>query len=149
MAVRFRKTLNLGRGLKVNISKSSVGVSAGMRGAHVSLNSKGRKTISGGIPGTGLYVSKSINGGSSNADSDFEDSDIEIEETRGIGDRAISVILLVASVILIAISALLAIAVPVAGILGIVFGVIIFQYGRRLKKRTAVQAKSDISSDEI
>ena len=58
MGLRFRKGINLGKGVKLNISKESVGISAGVKGVRVSVNSKGRKTTSVSIPGTGLsYVS--------------------------------------------------------------------------------------------
>lgn len=60
MGVRFRKSIKLGGGVKLNINKKSIGISAGVKGARVSINSKGRKTTSVGIPGTGVsYVSTS------------------------------------------------------------------------------------------
>ena len=60
MGIRFRKSINLGEGLKLNINKKSFGISAGTKGSRVSINSKGRRTTSIGIPGTGLsYVSSS------------------------------------------------------------------------------------------
>lgn len=60
MGLRFRKSISLGGGVKLNISKKSVGISAGVKGARVSVNSKGRKTTSVGIPGTGVsYVTTS------------------------------------------------------------------------------------------
>lgn len=65
MGLRFRKSISLGGGAKLNISKSSIGVSAGTKGARVSVNSKGRVTTSAGIPGTGMsYVSSKQIGGS-------------------------------------------------------------------------------------
>lgn len=66
MGLRFRKGINLGGGAKLNISKSSIGVSAGTKGTRVSVNSKGRVTTSAGIPGTGMsYVSSKQIGSSS------------------------------------------------------------------------------------
>ena len=55
MGFRFRKSINLGKGVKLNINKKSVGVSVGTKGVRYSVNSDGRKTTSIGIPGTGLY----------------------------------------------------------------------------------------------
>lgn len=55
MGLRFRKSINLGGGVKLNVSNKSVGISAGVKGARVSVNSKGRKTTTVGIPGTGVY----------------------------------------------------------------------------------------------
>jgi hypothetical protein len=54
MAMRFRKSFKVAPGLRVTLSKDSVGVSAGVRGARASANSKGRKTVSASIPGTGV-----------------------------------------------------------------------------------------------
>jgi hypothetical protein len=54
MGLRFKKTVEILPGIKVNIGKSGIGVSAGVDGARVSKNSKGDKTTSFGIPGTGI-----------------------------------------------------------------------------------------------
>ena len=60
MGLRFRKSVKIAPGVKVNFNKKSVGITAGVKGAHVTVNSKGRKTTSVGIPGTGLsYVETS------------------------------------------------------------------------------------------
>lgn len=52
---RFRRSIKIAPGLRLNFNKSSFGLSAGVRGARVSINSNGRSTRSVGIPGTGLY----------------------------------------------------------------------------------------------
>lgn len=62
MGLNFRKSVNLGNGVKLNLGKESVGVSAGVKGARVSVNSKGRKTATVGIPGSGVYYTKSVGG---------------------------------------------------------------------------------------
>lgn len=57
MGFRFRKSINLGGGFRVNLSKSGVGYSWGVKGYRVTKTAKGttRRTVS--IPGTGLsYV---------------------------------------------------------------------------------------------
>lgn len=60
MGLRFRKSIKLGGGARLNIGKKSVGMSVGGKGARYSVNSSGRRTKSVGIPGTGLsYVSTS------------------------------------------------------------------------------------------
>ena len=60
MGLRFRRSIGLGRFFRLNLNKGSVGLSGGVRGARVSVNSKGRKTATVGIPGTGLSYSKNI-----------------------------------------------------------------------------------------
>lgn len=59
MGLRFRKSINLGNGTRLNINKRSVGVSVGTKGVRYSVNSDGRRTTSIGIPGTGLYWTNS------------------------------------------------------------------------------------------
>ncbi len=55
MAVRYRKSINLGGGIRLNLSKSGIGVSCGVPGLRYSVNTSGRRTRTVGIPGTGLY----------------------------------------------------------------------------------------------
>lgn len=62
MSIRFRKSINLGGGLRLNFNKKSAGLSFGGKGARFSVNSDGRKTTSVGIPGTGIYWTKSGDG---------------------------------------------------------------------------------------
>lgn len=60
MGIRFRKSINLGGGARINISKSGIGGSIGTKGARITKTAKGttRKTIS--IPNTGIsYVKES------------------------------------------------------------------------------------------
>lgn len=64
MGFRFRKSIKIAPGVRLNIGKKSVGISAGVKGARVSVNSSGRVTKSVGIPGTGVsYVKTSKIGG--------------------------------------------------------------------------------------
>ena len=44
MGFRFRKSFKIAPGVRVNIGKKSVGISAGVKGARVSVNSNGRVT---------------------------------------------------------------------------------------------------------
>ncbi len=59
MGTRFRKSFKIAPGVKLNINKKSIGLSAGVKGARVSVNSKGRVTKTVGIPGTGLSYTDS------------------------------------------------------------------------------------------
>lgn len=58
MGLRFRKSFKIAPGVRVNVGKKSIGISAGVKGARVSVNSSGRKTTTVGIPGTGLSYQK-------------------------------------------------------------------------------------------
>ena len=56
MGLRFRKSINIGP-LRINISKSGIGFSLGVKGFRVGRSAKGKMTATASIPGTGLsYV---------------------------------------------------------------------------------------------
>ncbi|MGD0452135.1 MAG: DUF4236 domain-containing protein [Solirubrobacteraceae bacterium] len=58
--LRARRSIKLGSGVKLNLNKRSVGVTVGGRGAHYSVNSRGQRTKTVGLPGTGVsYTSRS------------------------------------------------------------------------------------------
>lgn len=61
MGFRFRKSIKLLGSTKVNISHKSIGISAGVKGARLSINSKRGITGTVSIPGTGISYSKNIN----------------------------------------------------------------------------------------
>ncbi len=50
-------------GIRLSVNKDSVGMSFGVPGARYTINSKGRRTVSTGIPGTGLYNVETLSGG--------------------------------------------------------------------------------------
>ena len=50
-------------GMRLNFSKETVGLSFGIPGMRYTVNSKGRQTVSSGIPGTGLYNVETISSG--------------------------------------------------------------------------------------
>lgn len=55
MSLRFRRSIKLIPGVRLNFSKSAIGLSVGVPGARVSINTKGDMYTSAGIPGTGIY----------------------------------------------------------------------------------------------
>lgn len=148
MGVRFRKSVGLGSGVKLNISKKSVGLSAGVKGAHISANSSGRRSVSAGIPGSGLYAVKTLNGRSATSDAgagydadldlDIDDADMEaseIAQNRATSTAFAAALLPVLGVVLIVLSIVLLIIFPVFGIAGIIAGFLSFRYGRKLKNQ--------------
>ncbi len=58
MGLQYRKSKSLGGGVRLNTGKKSAGISAGVRGARISANSKGRIGLSLGIPGTNFRYRK-------------------------------------------------------------------------------------------
>ena len=61
MGLRFRKSFKVAPGVRVNVGKKSVGISAGVKGYRKSINSSGRVTTSIGVPGTGVSYVKTEN----------------------------------------------------------------------------------------
>ncbi len=62
MGFRFRKSINLGGGFRINISKSGIGYSFGGKGYRYTKKANGGTRITASLPGTGLsYVHESGN----------------------------------------------------------------------------------------
>ena len=60
MGIRYRKSINLGGGFRINISKSGIGYSWGVKGYRVTKTAKGTTRTTASIPGTGFsYVHES------------------------------------------------------------------------------------------
>ena len=62
MGFRFRKSIKIAPGVKLNFNKKSTGITFGGKGVHYTINSKGKRTASIGIPGTGISFSESFGG---------------------------------------------------------------------------------------
>ncbi|MFV3368437.1 DUF4236 domain-containing protein [Pseudomonas sp. NY15435] len=58
MAIRFRKSIKIAPGVRLNVSKSGVSTSIGGKGLTTNLSKKGTR-VTASIPGTGLSASKS------------------------------------------------------------------------------------------
>lgn len=61
MGIRFRKSIKIANGIRLNVSKSGVSLSLGKKGLHYSINSKGTSTATASLPGTGLSYQKKFN----------------------------------------------------------------------------------------
>ena len=57
MGFRFRRSIRILPGIRLNVGKRGASVSMGVRGAHVTLGPKGARTTLG-VPGTGLSYTK-------------------------------------------------------------------------------------------
>lgn len=62
MGFRFHKSVSLGKGVRVNLSKSGPSLSVGGRGHSVTFSKKGTYG-NVGIPGTGMSYREKISGG--------------------------------------------------------------------------------------
>lgn len=73
MGLRFRKSIKIAPGLKINLNKNSISATVGTKGAHYTVNSKGKRTASVGIPGTGISYTQTT-GGKSKGSSEEADT---------------------------------------------------------------------------
>ena len=70
MGLRFRKSVTLCKGVKLNFGKTGMSVSVGGKGYHKIINTKGQVTTSVGISGSGIYYTDTKRlGGSRKANS--------------------------------------------------------------------------------
>ena len=71
MGLRFSKSIKLGKGVNLNLSKSGMGMSVGTKGMRVGTGPRGtRATL--GIPGTGISYSKSIGKNNKRYENEFQ-----------------------------------------------------------------------------
>lgn len=61
MGLRFRKSVKIAPGVRLNLNKKSTSVTFGGKGFHHTVSSTGKRTSTVGIPGTGLSYSKTSN----------------------------------------------------------------------------------------
>lgn len=69
MSLRFRRSVKLMPGVRLNFNKDSVGMSFGVPGARYTINSKGRRTVTTGLPGTGIYNVETLSSGKRSSES--------------------------------------------------------------------------------
>ena len=144
MGFRFRKSVKIAPGVRLNIGKKSVGISAGVKGARVSVNSKGRVTKTVGLPGTGLSYTKTgkIGGGAASSTDKHDQTAPEHTPTVDLPPidpqpprpprtpKGMLTLLKVLAVLLIAMSLTLTLVSVVGGFLGTALGCFILYYRR-------------------
>ena len=67
MGLRFRKSVTLFPGMRLNFGKTGMSVSAGVPGFRKTIHTSGKVTTSVGIPGTGLYYVDTKGGNNTNS----------------------------------------------------------------------------------
>lgn len=131
MGMRFRKSINLGGGARLNISKSGLGASAGGKGFRVTKKAGGGTRTTASIPGTGIsYVKDSKKSGKAESNSAVS----AVPATPNylffwITFRVLSVALIVLGLLL------LMIAKPVLGCVIVATGLIQWKLGSYYKKK--------------
>ena len=85
--MRFRKSIKIAPGVKLNVSKSGISTTVGQRGLSTSLNKNGAY-LNMGLPGTGLSQRTKIGGGagaeSQTPTQDYEPEMVEQAENKKI-----------------------------------------------------------------
>lgn len=79
MGLRFRKSLKIAPGVKLNLNKKSTSVTFGGKGFHHTVSSTGKRTSTVGIPGTGLSYSKTSNPKNNKTNTFNNDSNLSSE----------------------------------------------------------------------
>ncbi|MBQ8913243.1 MAG: DUF4236 domain-containing protein [Lachnospiraceae bacterium] len=123
MGLRFRKSISVAKGVKVNINKKSAGVTVGKRGAHYTINTTGKQTASVGLPGTGLSYSKSFGGKKKSSKASSSKKSSSSSSTKSAGDDLLNEAKAAGNnsgCIILAIAAVAIVAILVFGIWGIV-----------------------------
>ncbi len=77
MGWRFRRSVKVAPGVRLNFGKRSAGVSIGPRGAKLSVNTKGQYGKSVGLPGTGLSFQKRGRLGKGSSESERPEAAVE------------------------------------------------------------------------
>lgn len=131
MGIRFRKSVKIAPGVKLNIGKKSVGVSVGSKYGGFSVNSKTGTRVRASLPGTGLSYSSKV-GGNTSESSTEKGYIVEKKKVSSKGSYKFSYILaLIAGIIC------LIIGIPTiafGGIIFILFGILFFYLFNKWKK---------------
>ncbi|MBC1366331.1 DUF4236 domain-containing protein [Listeria innocua] len=94
MGIRLRKSINLGGGFRVNVSKSGIGYSWGVKGARVTKKANGNTRTTFSIPGTGISYVDETKRNRENENSDRRinpntyEVDIDFESTEKVNVNA-------------------------------------------------------------
>lgn len=134
MGMRFRKSINLGGGARLNLSKSGIGASVGGKGFRVTKKAGGGTRTTASIPGTGIsYVKDSKKSGEAEAKSAVS------AVPASPNFLFFWIVFRILSVPLIAMGALIALAEPVIGLAAAAFGIVLWKvatgYKRKHKER--------------
>ena len=84
MGWNYRKSVNLGGGVRLNLSKSGIGISSGIKGFRVSKGPRDTR-LNASIPGTGLFYTKNLSNNSSSNRKKAET--IESRNTLALNER--------------------------------------------------------------
>lgn len=163
MGLRFRRSIKIAPGIKININKKSISTTIGGKGFHYTVNSNGRKTTSVNLPVKGLsytsvttgkkgaesksqkeVVTSSIEAVRSKSDSAPKDKPIKykytvlVEDVPDVFNIIFGILLLIAAFFISGFSVILAICVALLGLMCIYMYI---QYKRNPSGRNYLTAQ--------
>jgi len=87
MGFKVRKSIKIAPGVRLNVSNKNLGLSAGVRGARVSVNTNGRTTRTVGIPGTGISHTSTTTSGRRSSSSSSNRSKQQPQPVRAVAPK--------------------------------------------------------------
>lgn len=137
MGFRFRKSINIGGGVRVNLSKKGVGYSFGTKGARVTKMANGKHRTTVGIPNTGLsYISESKSKrnrcNKNNVNANVYVSD---DEMKKVGYKILAWVCRICFIPMIILGLLVCLVELVFGLISIGIGILEFVYSRNYFKK--------------
>lgn len=103
MALRFRRTMKIAPGVRLNLTKTGVSARVGPRGAGVTMGTSGT-TVSAGVPGTGLHMSEKVSRKRSHKDQATTET---VQEDTKLGIAGWAIVLGILALMIWGVSALL------------------------------------------
>ena len=145
MGWRFRKSVKIAPGVRVNFGKKSTSVSVGGKGYRKTFSSTGKTTTTVGIPGTGLSYSTTEN---TKKKQSANTNQHTVKKPTAKTYKKCGTILQVLSVVLFVLGLMLALIMPV-GFVAALLAVFFFVMGRKYKKKAdLMQYTTDIDDIE-
>lgn len=132
MGIRFRKSVKILPGVRLNLNKNSTSVTFGGKGAKYTVSSTGRKTTSISVPGTGVSYVESTGGSTKKQARPRKTYSLRTYKVCGVIMLIIAALAFLVGLI----------SIPVGGLVFIILGAIPMVFGMRwLRKSKNLQQK--------
>lgn len=149
MGWRFRKSVKIAPGVRVNFGKKSTSVSVGGKGYRKTFSSTGKVTTSVGIPGSGLSYVTTENTKKKQSGTNKQNSSAYSTQKKPSAKsyRTCGTILQILAPVLFVLSLMLALVMPVVGIVFSLFAIFLFIMGRKYKKEATLTKNTNIDTE--
>lgn len=137
MGIRFRKSINLGGGVRLNLSKSGVGYSVGVKGARITKTANGRTRTTLSVPSTGIsYVSET---GTNSKNKKEASAPVATATEKPINHRGRAILYGICSVIFFLCGLVCLIESGTTGVVMLIFSIIVWLSARSHSKKAKEQ----------